>query len=99
MDRQGHNKLVDWWTVGCLTYEIFFGKPCFQQKDKKLLEELIRNSNFQFRSKECSTNLQNFITALLTVNVQNRLGYGGEDEVRNHVWLKRVNFDKVMNKA
>lgn len=60
---------------------------------------MIRNSNFHFRSKECSPNLQNFISALLTVDVKNRLGYNGVEEVKSHVWLKRVNFEKVMNKA
>lgn len=60
---------------------------------------MIRTSNFQFRSKECSENLQNFISALLTVDVRNRLGVAGVEEVKSHVWLKRVNFDKVINKA
>jgi serine/threonine protein kinase len=99
MDRQGHGKSVDWWTIGCLTYEIFFGKPCFQNKDKKILEDMIRTSQFQFKNKDSSENLQNFITSLLTVNVKSRLGFGGEEEVKSHAWFSRVNFDKVMNKA
>lgn len=60
---------------------------------------MIRTSQFQFKNKESSENLQNFITSLLTVNVKSRLGFGGEEEVKSHAWFSRVNFDKVMNKA
>eukprot|EP00341_Mesodinium_pulex_P000037 CAMPEP_0116932276 /NCGR_PEP_ID=MMETSP0467-20121206/28332_1 /TAXON_ID=283647 /ORGANISM="Mesodinium pulex, Strain SPMC105" /LENGTH=78 /DNA_ID=CAMNT_0004612909 /DNA_START=744 /DNA_END=980 /DNA_ORIENTATION=+ len=62
------------------------------------MEEKIRNSDLKF-TKDVSTNLQHFIKSLLTVDVSNRLGTKGVEEIQAHPWLKKVNFDKVHNKV
>jgi len=27
--KEGHNKSVDWWTLGCIIYEMIFNRPPF----------------------------------------------------------------------
>jgi len=38
----GHGKPVDWWTLGCLTYELLVGIPPFYCEIKKELFEKIK---------------------------------------------------------
>lgn len=38
--RAGHNRMVDWWTVGILFYELLVGMPPFYSRDR---EELYNN--------------------------------------------------------
>jgi serine/threonine protein kinase len=33
--EQGYDKVCDWWSYGCLLYEMFTGYPPFYSKDKK----------------------------------------------------------------
>jgi serine/threonine protein kinase len=31
---EGHGKAVDWWSLGTLIYEMFVGRPPFQNQNK-----------------------------------------------------------------
>lgn len=44
MQRIGYGKEVDWWTLGCLTYEILVGIPPFHAKSREILFNQIRYS-------------------------------------------------------
>jgi len=35
--KYGHNKTVDWWTLGCIIYEMIFNRPPFQHDNKNQL--------------------------------------------------------------
>lgn len=35
--KTGHNRMVDWWTLGVLFYEILVGVLPFFDRDRKLL--------------------------------------------------------------
>ena len=41
--KMGHGKPVDWWTLGCITYELLVGLPpfyCEGEPRKKLFEKI-----------------------------------------------------------
>ena len=42
IDKQGHGRSVDWWSVGCIVYEMLTGQPPFILKDNNR-EELFDN--------------------------------------------------------
>lgn len=38
----GYDKMVDYWTYGCLIYEMLVGNPPFNNKNQQVLFETIR---------------------------------------------------------
>ena len=40
--RQGHGKPVDWWTFGCILYELLNGIPPFYTSNRNELFEKIK---------------------------------------------------------
>ena len=34
INGKGHNKKIDIWAVGCMIFELLFGKPPFSPKEK-----------------------------------------------------------------
>ena len=58
VDRKGHGKSIDWWTLGAIIFEMVTGKPPFRfkHKDKEALFAQIRNIEIKLPkhiSKEC----------------------------------------------
>ena len=46
----GHNHMVDYWTFGCLIYEMLVGAPPFRHQNRQLLYEAIKQViSFSFR--------------------------------------------------
>ncbi|EGR30003.1 protein kinase domain protein [Ichthyophthirius multifiliis] len=40
--KKGHGKPVDWWTLGCLVYELITGLPPFYKEDRRQLFDQIK---------------------------------------------------------
>ena len=39
--REGHSKTVDWWTLGTIIYEMYFGKsPFYSHKSDDIIEKI-----------------------------------------------------------
>ena len=90
-----YNKAVDWWSVGCLLYEMTSGKPPFVSNSRKKLLEKIMRSKLKlppFLSKE----LHSLLRGLLERDVSKRLGnerttftqVGGVAKLKQHPFFK-----------
>ena len=96
--NKGYDKSVDWWSLGCVYYEMLTGKVPFKVKanliNQNIFEEKI---NFEGISNPILVNL---ISQLLSVNPKKRLGYGEYDakKIKEHQYFNDVDWNKYLNK-
>lgn len=97
--NMGHNKGVDWWSLGVLIYEMLAGYPPFYDTNTFEVYRKITVGKYEF--PQCmSFNERKLITQLLQPDVNQRLGCGpgGASDVKKHVWFRGVDWDLVLNK-
>jgi len=96
---KGYDKNVDWWSLGCVIYEMLNGiSPFYFVKDKNV-DINIYNKKIDipyYFSFEAS----NLVNSLLQVDCKARLGYGPKDAeaIKNHEFFNGIDWNKVKNK-
>jgi serine/threonine protein kinase len=96
--NKGYQKEIDWWSLGCVVFEMLEGKAPFGNPKGKLnLSFYKRNLNFFYTESE---DAKAFIKELLVINPENRLGYGkdGSTKIKNHKFFNGVDWDKALKK-
>jgi calcium/calmodulin-dependent protein kinase I len=76
MERRGHGKAVDMWSLGVITYTLLCGYSPFRSDSMADLIEECRNERVVFHSKYwagVSDDAKDFIRALLKANPLDRL--------------------------
>jgi serine/threonine protein kinase len=59
--REGHGKTVDWWTLGAIIYEMYFGcSPFYSQKRNEVIEN-IKYANLTFSENKQSKDFQDLL--------------------------------------
>lgn len=68
--KEGHTQIVDYWTYGCLLYEMLMGFPPFQssKNNQNVLYEMIIEGKFKLPSK-FDENAKSILTQLLVTDV------------------------------
>lgn len=96
--RLPYGPAVDWWTLGCIVFEMVTGLPPFYKDSRKELEEGIKKDNPKL-PKHVTPECRQFISELLTKDPAKRLGSAGDiDEVREHPWFFGINWTFVTDK-
>jgi serine/threonine protein kinase/CRP-like cAMP-binding protein len=101
--QRGHDRGVDYWSLGCLIYEMLFGNTPFYRSDidqKGLLKNIARGNWSIPHDAKVSDNAIDLITGMLQRRVAERLGCGagGYRDIKAHSWMKEVNFTKLVKK-
>lgn len=96
--KQGHGKAVDWWSLGCLIYEMLVGLPPFYSEMRsrvsaKILQEEIKVPHY------ISPVAKSLIMSLLEKDQNKRLGAVSDaEEVKNHLWYSCVDWGLLLDK-
>ena len=98
LKNKGYEKSVDWWSLGCIFYEMLMGHLPFKINgnviDPEVFEEKIKfNDNM-------NPFLIDLISQLLAVNPKKRIGYGDSDakKIKEHQYFIDVDWNKYLNK-
>ena len=90
-----YGKAVDWWSVGCLLFEMTTGNPPFVAANRKKLFHLIMRNKPKIPTF-LSPELRSLLRGLLQRDVLKRLGaepstftsIGGVAKLKQHPWFK-----------
>ena len=96
---EGYNKSVDWWSLGCIMYEMLVGRfPFKYQKNGKLNIDIYKKP-IKYPSY-IDENAKDLMSKFMEIDPQKRLGSGenGWEDIKNHPYFKDVNWDEANNK-
>ncbi|EDO19622.1 hypothetical protein Kpol_1018p162 [Vanderwaltozyma polyspora DSM 70294] len=95
---QGYSKVVDWWTLGVLLYEMLTGLPPYYDEDvpkmyKKILQEPLRFPD------EFDKDAKDLLIGLLSRDPKRRLGYNGAQEIKSHPFFSQLSWQRLWMKG
>jgi len=99
LTRSGHNKAVDWWSLGALMFDMLNGTPPFiAENRKKTIEKVLRGklSLPQYLTAEA----KDILKKLLKRHAHSRLGASVEDyrDVQRHAFFRHIDWDLLLQK-
>jgi serum/glucocorticoid-regulated kinase 2 len=96
----GHDKGVDWWSLGALLYEMLWGRPPFWDKRRPEMFNLILESK-PVMKKEFNKDAWDLLKKMLNKDPAKRLGNGpgGSKEIKDHPFFKDIDFKLLYKKA
>ncbi|SGZ53944.1 CIC11C00000000377 [Sungouiella intermedia] len=96
----------DWWSIGCILFEFLFGYPPFHaDTPEKVFKNILKGEidwpplSEKEELEICPPEAKDLIEGLLTVNFEDRLGYGGAKEIMSHPYFKDINWNTLYYEA
>ena len=97
--RSGHNKSVDWYLFGLMTYEMLAGAPPYYSPDREQYFKNVKSGVLKI-PKSLSADVKDLIQKLLDRSPKTRLGAGpnGANDIKSHPWFKTIDWTKVVDR-
>ncbi|KAI4334461.1 hypothetical protein L6164_019154 [Bauhinia variegata] len=93
----GHTSAVDWWALGILLYEMFYGYTPFRGKTRqKTFANILRKDLKFLKNRQVSFHAKQLMYRLLHRDPKSRLGSKeGANEIKRHPFFRGVNWALV----
>ncbi|KAF2357236.1 Protein kinase domain [Trinorchestia longiramus] len=94
--KKPYTRVVDWWTLGAVLYEMLYGLPPFYSSNQMVMYEAIISKPLKLKHGP-SSRARNLLSALLKKKPEDRLGFGPEDgkAVMRHEFFRSVDWEAV----
>ncbi len=98
LSEDGYDSSVDWWSLGCVLYELLVGRAPYSICVGDSLNQDIYKKKILMPDYVCP-DAKDLITKLLVINPKKRLGFGenGAKKIKQHPYFKNVNWTDVWN--
>lgn len=97
VNRKGHSFTADWWSFGVLMFEMLTGALPFQGANRKETMTQILKAKLGM-PLNISTEAQALLRVLFKRNPANRLGSGGIEEIKSHIFFATIDWDALYKK-
>jgi serine/threonine protein kinase len=99
LDEAGSTKMVDFWSLGVLTFEMCCGWSPFWAEDTQQMYKNIAFGKVRFPRDCLTTEGRAFVKGLLKRNPKQRLGVtNGADELKRHAFFSNIDWDALAKK-
>lgn len=99
LDEQGYTKMVDFWSLGVLVFEMCCGWSPFYAEDTQQMYKNIAFGKVRFPRDALSVEGRNFVKGLLNRNPKHRLGATDDaEELKAHPFFDDIDWDALMKK-
>mgnify|MGYP002624815429 CR=1 FL=1 len=95
--NEGYGQEIDWWSVGAIFYEMLMGIPPFFSDNPQMTCMKIKNYKKYLsfpKERKISPEAKKLIYDFLT-EPKKRLGFNGIEEIKNHIFFKDFNWEKI----
>lgn len=93
----GDTKETDYWSFGCLIYEMLYGNPPYYNTQTDEIYKMILTEPVKFPAEVAFGPVQDLLVKLLNKDRDSRLGHNGIDEIFAHSYFTNVNWDDIEN--
>ncbi|AEO53609.1 hypothetical protein MYCTH_2295173 [Thermothelomyces thermophilus ATCC 42464] len=99
LDESGYTKMVDFWSLGVLVFEMCCGWSPFYAEDTQQMYKNIAFGKVRFPRDTLSLEGRNFVKGLLNRNPKHRLGaINDAEELKQHAFFADIDWDALSKK-
>ncbi|KAI0485191.1 kinase-like domain-containing protein [Xylariaceae sp. FL0804] len=99
LDESGYTKMVDFWSLGVLVFEMCCGWSPFYAEDTQQMYKNIAFGKVRFPKETLSQEGRNFVKGLLNRNPKHRLGASEDaEELKRHPFFADIDWDVLSKK-
>ena len=99
---QNHSFPSDFFALGVIGYEFMLGYRPYLGRGRKEIKQLIISKQAKLKSddipEDWSNESMDFINQLLQRKPKKRLGFNGVGEIKNHPWMKNIDWESLSKK-
>lgn len=101
LQNKGHDRMVDWWSLGILLFYFLYGKPPFYSLNSNLLYKKIIGDQLEFPpTPKVSEQAKDLISKLLEKDPSKRLGFKNDStDILGHPWLSEIDITALLERS